>query len=1018
MIIRNGVSSTLRARGRTVLFTLLILVLTLTLTLGMGMWAYCARMLAAMDESYTSIALVEYMGADYPDANAADEFARSAAEGLDGGAISGLDGVELWEETDRTLALLEGYRRPDRQAPYKDSGVIVVSGLAPSYRMARGEADEEELYAYTALLSQAIYTLEGKDNVFVIVELGDHEFTAEPGQRYLLHGTFVEGGTGNRIFALTDFYEGCETEPWLAVDGRDDPALTDSIFAQYADYYRAANNYVTLEASSGVAALEVFQQGTLYLEEGRFPEAGETGVCVISRDIASQLELTVGDALSLTVMTSEVEDRFGLTVTDDSRFLTVVGITNPVDDYAGSVWASGDMGGFDSPLFGYQLGRAVLDNGKARQAADAIQAMAPDGVRVTLLDQGYSAAAQPLETMRTTAMAVTIAAACGALAVLFLFACLFVGRQRETVLVLVSLGTPAGKIRLWLLSGVTLIAGAAALAGAAAGAAVLGRIIELALYAARELYTADQRYSEAAVGAVREAVAAESVPLWPAAAAGVAVFALALLLCLFFLGRTRKEAAPKRGKVSVRAPKSGTSVSGGGAVRFALLSAKRGGWRSAVVPAAALVLSLFLGILASGAQGWSGQIDALYQNTRLTGQVTSANGRQLTGLTVSADSARELWKSGLLKDIAVSKSWNYWFYDEMPAFGTGSFAEENRRAWIARQPKVVALNSLSAAPEFTYGKTPEVNWLEGWDESFLADDAYPSFVGGLRFFRGRVLGYDQGQQSYPCLVSESFLARRGLELGGEFNLSISYKHSNYDYDLYMSLKVVGTFEQTGKDANIYVPLSFWCDPAWITGETDVMEPGERANQSFTTDEERNKFFYFTTKFETCRFTLASPCGLEDFRSYLAQRQFSQAGQMNKNRTTVLLRDQTFTETVGGLGRYITFSRILFPVLFLAVGLLGFVISWLMVNGRRMEFAIMRGLGASRGRVFLSFFLEQGILCLAGCLLGCLALLLIPGGGWAQWLAALGFLLCYLAGCGLSVLAVGRTHLISLLSERE
>ena len=49
MIIRNGIRSTLRARGRTILFTLLILLLTVALALGLGLWAYCAQTLAAMD---------------------------------------------------------------------------------------------------------------------------------------------------------------------------------------------------------------------------------------------------------------------------------------------------------------------------------------------------------------------------------------------------------------------------------------------------------------------------------------------------------------------------------------------------------------------------------------------------------------------------------------------------------------------------------------------------------------------------------------------------------------------------------------------------------------------------------------------------------------------------------------------------------------------------------------------------------------------------------------------------------
>ena len=50
--------------------------------------------------------------------------------------------------------------------------------------------------------------------------------------------------------------------------------------------------------------------------------------------------------------------------------------------------------------------------------------------------------------------------------------------------------------------------------------------------------------------------------------------------------------------------------------------------------------------------------------------------------------------------------------------------------------------------------------------------------------------------------------------------------------------------------------------------------------------------------------------------------------------------------------------------------MGFLIPWLMINGRRMEFAIMRELGASQKRVFASFCIEQVLLCLTGCLIGC------------------------------------------------
>ena len=197
----------------------------------------------------------------------------------------------------------------------------------------------------------------------------------------------------------------------------------------------------------------------------------------------------------------------------------------------------------------------------------------------------------------------------------------------------------------------------------------------------------------------------------------------------------------------------------------------------------------------------------------------------------------------------------------------------------------------------------------------------------------------------------------------------------------------------------------------------MLPTGDRVTIAFETTYDRDYFFYTSTNYGTCVFTLQDAARLEEFRDYLQQEKFSQVGKLNSNRTTIVLQDQTFVEHVEGLNRYISFSRILFPVLFAVVMLLGFIVSWLMINGRRMEFAILRGLGTSRCRVFFSFFWEQFFLCLAGCLAGC-GLLYAAGFRLTQ-LTAIGiFLLCYLFGCALSVLAVGRTKLMQLLSERE
>lgn len=1017
MPIRNGLLSTLRARGRSALFTLLIFVLTLALTLGAGMWGWSAAALDSFDRAYTTVALLEYMGQDYPAPDAADEYARQALAALDQGALAAVEGVELWEQTDQTLAYLDGYCRRSGTIPYRDRAVVLTST----------QFIGDGLGGYTGMIGQSLYSYEGKDRVIAIFLPGDTGFPAENGRQYLLHGTFVDSGSANRNFAVAEFDEGCETPPYLEVSGPEDPALTQGIFAQYARRYQVANNTVRLTASDGIEALEAFQQGALYLEAGRFPAPGEAGVCVLDGQAARAMELGVGDRLELELLRSQPADRYELTETEEGRSLEIVGVTNPLTDYEGSVWVSSAEGGFGGELFGFCLGRAVLDNRRAAQAALEMEALLPDQVHLTLFDQGYAAAAQPIETMRTTAMAVTLASAAGAAATLLLFAFLFVGRQRETVAILTSLGTPAGKIRRWLLSGAAVIAAAAAAAGGAVGQGLLGTVIERSMEASQRLYTVDPRYSDAAIGMVRERPAYGGTPAWCGPAAGGAVFLAALALCLVFLRRACRESAPRRGRQSVRVPRGGTSTAGRGAVRFALLSARRGGWRSGVVPAAALALTLLLGVLAAAAQGRSDQLDRLYDDTALEGYVSSTSGRQATGLTVPAQAVRTLWDSGLLADQTVSVGWNYWQEKDMPVFAETEFGWDSRDAWIGQQPEIVALNGLDAAPEFFYTGRPEVTWLEGWDESVLSRGDYRPVQSVVSAMVGDVDIDEEEPETYPVLAGSRFLEKNGLALGDRLEIAVRYPMIYYSHgarfeqrmELMVTLQLVGSFPSAGSRDNLYVPLAFFCDPAWVAGDSGPDEESINAVKTagFTDREGMNISVFATTTLSTCRFTLRSARDLPAMRDYLTAQNFSQPGRLTRNRITVILRDQTFVETVGGLGRYISFSRILFPVLFLVVGVLGFVISWLMVNGRRMEFAVMRGLGASRGRVFASFFLEQGALCLAGCLAGALVLTAMVR-EWAVWPAAGAFLLCYLVGCTLSVLLVGRTKLMALLSERE
>lgn len=90
----------------------------------------------------------------------------------------------------------------------------------------------------------------------------------------------------------------------------------------------------------------------------------------------------------------------------------------------------------------------------------------------------------------------------------------------------------------------------------------------------------------------------------------------------------------------------------------------------------------------------------------------------------------------------------------------------------------------------------------------------------------------------------------------------------------------------------------------------------------------------------------------------------------------------------------------------------------MLAGRRREMALLRGIGAGRGTIFVMLFLEYALLWLVGCLGAGILLSLTCGPDCRAWPIAGVFFLCNLAGCGLDVGLANRVRLISLFSEKE
>jgi predicted lysophospholipase L1 biosynthesis ABC-type transport system permease subunit len=167
------------------------------------------------------------------------------------------------------------------------------------------------------------------------------------------------------------------------------------------------------------------------------------------------------------------------------------------------------------------------------------------------------------------------------------------------------------------------------------------------------------------------------------------------------------------------------------------------------------------------------------------------------------------------------------------------------------------------------------------------------------------------------------------------------------------------------------------------------------------------------------FTFTDTLSLGSFKDYLTDYGYSQVNQVGKIREFIVLRDAIFNHSVASVKQQIQYINTLYPFLYVLVGVASVVLSYLLVLSRKVDCAIMRGLGTTRIRIFFNFIIEQVILCMLGLVIG----FLIWSGIWGipgsiHIILTAGFLFCYLLGSVVSVTIMNHTNVLTILTDRE
>lgn len=132
-----------------------------------------------------------------------------------------------------------------------------------------------------------------------------------------------------------------------------------------------------------------------------------------------------------------------------------------------------------------------------------------------------------------------------------------------------------------------------------------------------------------------------------------------------------------------------------------------------------------------------------------------------------------------------------------------------------------------------------------------------------------------------------------------------------------------------------------------------------------------------------------------------------------------IMDETFIRSAETLQGNLALLRGMLPFLAAIVIFIGYLCSYLSLQSRQEEYALMRSLGTGRGRSFLLLFGETALVAAGACLLGSLAALVFFGTK-TEVLALAGalFFLAFLAGTAAAIFSLYRLSVMEMLSKND
>ncbi len=991
--LRNGLKTACRSRVRSTVLVVLLAALVVLLGLGLCVNKAVNSYLDTCNETYLTIANLEYIGKEYPETKVTDgELVQHLQQGsVDVSALSQLPGVLEVTQNRAALALHPTLHRPDAFVWNAKRSVIVIDRMFW----------DENYGCYSGVISQALYAKDKVSNKYVSIQAEKGSLPIEDGKSYVMTGWFVDGSNSYLWFQPVEMEletdDGTVTVP--ACSPLPEEGLPeDSPYYAAAELFAARNNGLRMQLVNSLGQYYPFQQNVVTLVDGRLytPQEAAAGerVCVISEILTTQLDVSVGDTLPLQLLFPEGGLYEGQPqVGTEYEDYTIVGVYKCYETYQNWIFAP-DSSDYPQELLptGYHVAQLRLQNDQADAFAETVRQSLPKGFRLTVYDQGYRVAVAPFLELQLICW--LFLAVCGLLilVVLSLYGYLFVYRQQESLQIMRSLGSGTGRIVLHFGTGTVLMSLIAAVIGIYLGRLLESRVLGLLQDFAAKYQGVDLRFSASALSEI------EPLEFRPQPPASLYYFGAGLIALLALLGTEvscllcrEKRQRKRRPKLRLPQGKARSSYLRCW-FKYALLSAKRGAVRSVTVVALGVVAVVFFGQLTGNIAAYQQQLADVKQNTPIRGYASATDGLRMDGLLVADKNMQTLYDSGLVSQLDITDMPGHYrpigvafgvdgrYRDlEYPEIPTNAFRLDTLKMQMASEPKIVGTTSIADSPAFYYAGAPEITWMEGYDETCM-----------------------RSANMEICVIPEELAKEYGVNLGDTMAfLTMSAAEmrdvNTNKYIRYRHLQVVGTYFTSADIDTIFYPIA---ESIYATSP-NYWRPSSRV-----------------LNYDSAVFTVSSPETLPQLRQLLEELGYTSPGTWGRVRTYMVIDDSEYIMSTGSLERQIQYLQLVYGCLFVLVDLIGLAAAYLLLHARKGEIALMRSLGTPRLRIFGNLAGEQVLLSLAGCLAG-FGLWYLTGAELTQIIPLIvRFWACWCVGAVVSCLQMLGPKSLSGMNERE